>query len=354
MKTKRVTITDLARSLNLSLCTVSKILNRSFDGFTYAPKTIARVEAEAKKLGYRPNPQAQSLRTRQSRLIAFILPTPQVALFGTLTDQLEVELRNRGYHVLIAHTRNDPRAEAELIPEILARGVDGMVWIPATSRVNLSKVGLKPDFPVVILDRSGCTTALPFVATNNREATRELARRVYDLGHRRIGVINAPENDRSMTERLKGIRDVFSDEICVCNTDNHPAASRSATIKLYKGSDKFTMLFALSESLAIGALAGLRDLELRIPEDLSFAGFDDFPLASHWSPSLTVIRQNTAGLARATADLLLKRIQAPHDSFASIRIAASIEWRGSVIANATTVPPEDPLPALLATKSGVL
>lgn len=63
-ETPRCTITNLARPLNLSLCTVARILNRSFNAFTYAPQTIARVEAEAKRLGYRPSPQAQSLRTR--------------------------------------------------------------------------------------------------------------------------------------------------------------------------------------------------------------------------------------------------------------------------------------------------
>lgn len=338
MKNSRVTITDLARSLGLSLCTVSKILNRSFDGFTYAPKTIARVEAEAKRLGYRPNPQARSLRTRQSRLIGLVLPSAQIALFGTLTDRLEVELRNRGYHVLIAHTRNDPRVETEVIPEMLERGVDGLIWIPAASRVNLAKAGLRADFPAVILDRSGCTKALPFVATDNRQATRELARRSYELGHRRIGVINAPANDRSMTERLNGLRDVFGDGICLADTDNHPAAGRSATIDLCQrfGGD-FTLLIALSESLAIGALAGLREANVRITEDMSFAAFDDFPLASHWSPALTVIRQDVMGLARATVDLLFRRIQAPHDSFASIRIGASLEWRGSVAGVTATV-----------------
>ena len=111
------------------------------------------------------------------------------------------------------------------------------------------------------------------------------------------------------------------------------------------------MLFALSESLAIGALLGLRDLELRIPEDLSFAAFDDFPLASHWSPALTVIRQDIAGLARAAADLLFKRIQAPHDSFAPIRIKASIEWRSSVIANGTAASPKGPTPVRIEMES---
>ena len=332
MKKSRVTISDLARSLALSLCTVSKILNRSFDGFSYAPDTIARVDAAAKKLGYRPNSHARSLRTRKSRLVGFILPTAQFALFGALTDRLEMELRRHGYQVLIAHTRNDRAAELELIPELLARGIDGLVWIPTTLRVNPENLGIAPDFPVVILDRPGCCRAIPFVATDNRESARALARRVHDAGHHRADVINARTGDRAMSERLRGIEDVFGGGLRVTDIANEAEAAREVTFKLLRSEPRPGVLLALSEPLAIGALSGLRDLDLQIPDDLSFAAFDDFPLAGQWSPPVTVVRQNIDGLACAAAELVVKRIARPNHAFANVRIGASIEWRGSVVA----------------------
>lgn len=332
MKKSRVRISDLARSLDLSLCTVSKILNRSFDGFSYAPETIARVEAAAKKMDYRPNRHAQSLRTRKSGLIGFVLPTEQVAMFGSLTERLELEMRQHGYQVLIVHTRNDPAAEAELIPQLLDRNVDGLVWIPATARVKLPRVGLRPDFPAVILDRTGCTADMPFVATDNREAARAMAQRIHDMGHRRVGVINAPANDRSMTERLKGLRDVFGDEIGLRDTVNSPDAARMATMDLMSAGLTLTALVTLSESLAIGALSALNALRIRVPDDLSFAAFDDFPLAAEWTPPLTVVRQEIGHLAAATAELLVRRIKAPKEHCASVRISATLMWRESVMA----------------------
>lgn len=330
MKGSKVTITDLAKSLDLSLCTVSKILNRSFDGFSYAPETVTRVEAAAKKMGYRPNPQAQSLRTRKSKLIGFVLPTAEIALFGALTDRLELEFRQRGYHVLIAHTRHDSKEEASLVAELLARGVDGLVWVPAVEKVDADKVGVGRTFPAVIVDRVGCTASIPSVATANREAAEALARRAFEAGHRQVVVLNAPANDRTMVERCEGIKAVFP-KCAVLDTLNEIHSARKATAELLARNVKATLLVTLSEPLSIGALATLRDLEVSLPDSLSFAGFDDFPLAAHWSPRLTVIRQDVAALACAATNLLLARLKNPRKKFGDIRVPASIEWRESIL-----------------------
>lgn len=330
MNSTRVTITDLARSLDLSLCTVSKILNRSFDGFTYSKETIARVNEGAKKMGYRPNRHAQSLRTRKSKLVGLLLPSAQVTFFGAMTDHLELELRNQGYQVLIVHSRNDARIETELIPALLDRGIDGLVWIPSFSHVELGVEVLKSGFPVVILDRPGCTDKMPFVATDNRTAARDLARRIHATGHRTIGILNAPVNDRSMQERFQGICDVFTESVQLIDLPNDATEARLAVGRFAGGGARPTAIVALSETLAIGAIAGLRDLGLRMPTDVSFAAFDDFLLASHWTPRITTVRQDVAGLAQAAVNLLLRRMKSPRNRQEDIRVPAILEWRESI------------------------
>lgn len=330
MRRNRVTLADLAKTLGLSTCTVSKILNRSFDGFSYSKETIRRVEACAEELGYTANAQARSLRTRKSMLIGFLLPSAQISLFGALTDQLELELRAQGYQVLIVHSRNNAAEEPALIASLLARGIDGLVWIPAAAKVDPAAVGLKPGFPAVILDRPGCTDALPFVATENRAATRAIAERLYAMGHRSIGILNAPKDDQSMHERFEGFRDIFQKKIKVQRIANDSAAAKLAVAKLLSGKDTPSVIAALSEPLAIGAIAGLRDLGLSLSEKLSFIAFDDFPLAAYWTPRLTVIRQDVPRLAQETARLLLARIADPRAHHPNIRVEATLEWRDSV------------------------
>lgn len=331
MRNSRVTINDLARTLNLSTCTVSKVLNRAFERSTYSQETIRRVDAKAREMGYVPNPQARSLRTRKTMLAGFLLPSAQPSIFGALTDQIELQLRPHGYQVLIAHSRNDAAVERELLSSLVARGIDGLIWIPGRDNIKLPEAGLRPDFPVVILDRPGCGGGLPFVATDNRAASEDLARRMHDLGHRRVMVLNAPEGDRSMSERFQGLADVFGAGIQAVDLPNDSGRAKDAVVgALRHGACLPDALVALSELLAIGALAGLRDLELKVPEQISFAAFDDFPLAGHWSPRLTLIRQDVAQLATSVVQMLLQRMAEPATRLSDIRVPAALEWRESV------------------------
>lgn len=330
MRPKRVTMDDLARRLGVSKCTVSKILNRAFDGFSYAPATIRRVEKMARRMGYQPNTHARALRTRRSHLVGLALPTGSLPFFGVLTECIEVELRAAGYQVLVAHSRNHPQTEREVIRSLVARGVDGLLWIPVCTRFDARAFGLDPRFPMVLMDRPGLSSRLPLVATDNRAATEELGRRLATLGHSSVAALNAPRSDRSMVEREEGLREVLGRGLFVLNMDNDPAAAREAVGKLVASRHRFTALVALSEPLAIGALAGLRDAGRSIPGQVSFAAFDDFPLASHWNPPITVMRQDLPRIAATATTALLSRLRDPVSLPASARIPAVLEWRESV------------------------
>lgn len=331
MRKKRVTITDIAAKLKLSTCTVSKILNRSFNGFTYAEATIKRVESAANRMGYIPNAQARSLRTRKTLLIGFLLPSAQVSVFGCLTDILEIELRKRGYEVLIAHSQNNPEIEQELLRVFHSRGIDGLIWIPTQMRITACEGGSSLPFPTVVLDRPHCTKSLPFVATANFEACRELAERIRDCGHRYVGVIQASADDRSIIERQKGLEAIPGMRLTVADGANEAATGKAAIIAMMRKKNPPSAVVALSEPLAIGALAGLRELDLQVGKDLSFAAFDDFPLAAHWSPRITLINQDLAGLATASIDVLFELIKNPSSKVRDVRVPATLEWRESVV-----------------------
>lgn len=337
MKSSRVTIRDVAGALGLSTCTVSKVLNKAFERCSYAKKTIERVERKAREMGYTPNPQARSLRTRKTMLVGFLLPSAPAAIFGSLADQIERRLRPHGYQVLIAHSREGIAGERELLASLLARGIDGLVWVPGQDEIGSLVGEFPPGFPVVILDRPGCGGGIPFVATDNRAATAELARRMSGLGHRRIFVLNAPVGDRSMSERFQGLVDVFGERVRAVNIENDSGQAKEAVMGLLREGEEEggvlpDALVALSETLAIGALAGLRDLDVRMPEEISFAAFDDFPLAAHWSPRLTLIRQDVGGLADSAAEILIGRMTGSSAIFGDVRVPAAMEWRESVVA----------------------
>jgi LacI family transcriptional regulator len=323
---------DLARRLRLSKCTVSKILNRAFEGFSYAPATIRRVDKMARRMGYQPNIHARALRTRRSHLVGLALPTGSLPFFGVLTECLEAELRVAGYQVLVAHSRNDPATEREVLRSLVARSVDGLLWMPVRTRFSARSLGLEPGFPLVLLDRPIPGSRLPLVATDNRAATRELAGRLRALGHSSVLAFNAPKSDLSMVEREEGLRDALGRGLVVENMANDPAPARAAVRRLAETKARFTALVALSEPLSLGALAGLRDAGWGIPERISFAGFDDFPLASHWTPPVTVMRQDLPRIATAATAALLSQLRSSPELPAPVRVPAVLEWRSSVAA----------------------
>ena len=198
----------------------------------------------------------------------------------------------------------------------------------------MEQAGLRDDFPAVIIDRPFCTGQIPFVATENTAAARAVAERAYALGHRRVAILNAPEGDRSLRERFEGFREVFGSEIDEIAIPNEVAAAKAAIPRLLgarRRKERASLLVALSEPLAIGAIAGVRDLGLNFSEQLSFIAFDDFPLAGHWTPRITVVRQDVARLVKETVRLLLARIKAPGRPVENVRVAASLEWRESVL-----------------------
>lgn len=330
MRRSRVTLSDLAKSLHLSTCTVSKILNKSFDGFTYSPETIRRVEAAARRLGYRVNVQARALRTSRSSLIGFVLPTARVSMFGDLTDHLELALRPHGFQLLIAHSQNSDKSEKELVAAVLSRGVDGLFWIPSRETIDAARHEIPGRFPLVILDRPGCLRGAVHVLTDNRASARLLAERMKAAGHRRILAANAPAGDRSMRERSQGLRDVFGAGLRLCESENSPAAARIAVRNALKKRHRATALVALSEPLALGSLAALRDVPVEIPGELSFATFDDFALAEHWSPPITRLCQNVEALAGRAVEALLGQVRGHAAKPIEHRIAADLLWRESV------------------------
>lgn len=332
MQRNRVTILELSRILGLSTCTVSRVLNRSFVGFTYAEETIKRVEKCAAKMGYVPNAQAKGLRMNKSMLVGLVLPSAEVGVFGALTHRLEVDLRKQGYQLLITHTRNEASVEKELIRTMLARGIDGLLWIPSRMVVRPAAMGLRLPFPVVIVDRPHCSTKIPFVATDNRAASRLLAERISACGHRQLAAVNAPHGDRSMQERLQGLADVYGGNLHVTDIPNDAAEAKRAVLALLEQPGPPSVIVALSESLAMGALSALREKNLDLPADISFASFDAFPLSDYWHPPITLIRQDLDRVASESVRLLLKYIANPGLPVENLRIPAALEWRESVAA----------------------
>lgn len=328
---KKVTVASLARELSLSTCTVSKILNRSFDGFTYAPETIRKVENAARKRGYVPNAHARSLRTKKSMLIGLIVPSGIPFFSGTLVENIERELRPHGYETIVGHSLGDKAQEVRLMQAMIGKGVDGLLWIPHGKALRPGDLKIDASFPLVLLDRPGCWGSFPTVVTENETASEELARGIREAGHKSLVMVTSHSGDDSILERESGIRRVFGKAITEVISANEIAAAREVVSGLANKLEG-RVLVCLTQNLALGALGALMESNLFVGVDVGFASFDDLPLCEIWQPSLTRIQQNMDLLARESVRLIVEKIQQPATKQPlEVRIPADLIWGHSVM-----------------------
>ena len=333
---EKATVTSLARDLGLSTCTVSKILNRSFDGFTYAAETIRRVDKAAKLKGYVANAQARSLRTKRSMTVGFVVPGGIPYFSGVLAENIEKELRPLGYETIIGHSTPEPSHESKLIKTMVGKGIDGLLWIPYGKTLRPKDLAVADTFPLVLLDRPGCSTSFPTVITDNEAASFDLAKRIREAGHSSVVMLTSQSDDDSLREREAGIRKVFGRKIRLIYSgieiDDASKAIAAVATELRK-----SVLVCLSQNLALGALLALRAKNLVPSEDVGFASFDDLPMCEIWQPSLTRIQQNLCLLAKESVRLLTEKIRNPGcQQPLEVRIPAMLTW-GSSVPSATPV-----------------
>ena len=328
---KTVTVTSLARHLGLSVCTVLKILNRSFKGVSYSPATIRRVDAAARSQGYTPNVHARSLRTRRSMTVGLVLPSGIPHFSGALGESLESHLRSGGYDTIVGHSSDNAEQERRLISAMMARFVDGLLWLPHGSRLRPRDLGFRDNFALVLLDRPGLSDRFPTVLTDNEQASRRLAERVRSVGHRRVVMLSAPSDDGSLLEREAGVRAVFGSAARRVQTLNTVPAASASVEKYLPDLRGGAALLCLTQNLALGAVEALLRHRLRLGTEISFASFDSPPFCEIWHPGMTRIEQDLDLMASQAVRLVLQKIAEPHARQPlSVRIPGRLVWGDTV------------------------
>ena len=278
-------------------------------------ETRERVESAARELGYHPHGPARQLAAGASLTIGLVLrqSAEQVASDAFLAEVLfglATAARAGGYRVLV-----EPLAPGDGTYSQLLRSqhVDGLV-VSGPRADDLDLAALVDDgFPIVIQGSRSDIDA-PSVDVDNRAGARGAVEHLIELGHRDIGCItNAPLAYTAAVERLAGYRDALGeagiavDERLIIEGAFDAASGHAAMAALLKQAS-FSAVFVASDVVAIGAIRGLREAGMRVPEHISIVGFDDIPLAEHIDPPLTTVRLPAHSLGESAGQLLVERI----------------------------------------------
>ena len=330
------TMTDVARVANVSVATVSHVVNGT--RFVSAERAD-RVRAAMEELSYTPDATARSLKVGRTQTIGLIIPDNSNPFFAELARRIEDAGFDAGYTTILANSDERPDRERRYLGTLISKRVDGLILVPSrTDDPTPHRAVRAAGIPVIVVDRELADAEV--VLADNEGGGYDAARHLIDLGHTRIACVTGPPGMAPSVQRLSGFRRALHEaglDVCggaAVQADFHFAGGREGTSRLLARSERFTALFGANDVMAAGAIRELGVHGLSVPHDVSVIGFDDAPLAEMVSPALTTIRQPLQEMAHTAITLLLDSVAGRHCAAAARHILPT-----SLVVRDSTAPP---------------
>ncbi len=303
------TISDIAKHVNVSKATVSRVLNDKPD---VDPETAARIRQAIEELGYVRSSRAMALAKGQAYCIGMLVPT---LIWPMMMDVLRgvtevVETSDYGL-MLYSMTRGEVSIRNFTQQVVRSRQIDGLVVVIPTGMLDYLSQLHAEGFPMILVDDRGLRPNIPSVATNNREGAREATRHLLAEGRRSVALINGQIEFGCNRERQRGYEEALAgaglapDARLMRNSDFTEHGGALHARALLSTGLPFDGLFVANDLMAIGAMRELKAWGRRIPEDVAVVGFDDISAAAQVTPRLTTVRQPFYEMGRLAAGLLL-------------------------------------------------
>jgi LacI family transcriptional regulator len=325
-----VTIRDVALVAKVSPATVSRVLN---DDARVGAELRDRVLDAVGRLGYQPNSQARSLRTRATKVLALIISDIENPFFTSLVRGVEDAANRHGYSVVLANSDEDLAKEQRYLEVAAAEKMAGVILSPASSGRTRIKVLTDRSIPVVTIDRR-IVAEVDSVTVDNRAGAEAAVRHLFAVGARRIGIIAGPDDVSSAADRLAGYQAALRsagltvDPDLVVHGDFRVDGGHRAVRTLLALPERPDGLFVANNLMMVGALKALIDAGLSVPGDMLVAGFDEMSWAG-FAPPLTLVEQPTYEIGRRATEMLLGRISDNDNAPEHVVLDATLRVRSS-------------------------
>ena len=301
---------DVAKLAGVSSATVSKYINRV--GYI-SPDLKARIEKTIEKLDYQPNLVARNLKMKISNTIGMIFPDIENDFFISLITKAEEIAFKQGYSIILCNTQNNPEKEKYYVKILKGRIVDGYIIITSfNDRAYLEKAMKKEK--VVYLDRNIGIKGQILVKLDNVKGAETAIDYLTDLGHKKIGLLNVSTGITPGAERYKGYlkalkkKKIKPDSDLIRISDFTVEDSIKKTQDILELKKRPTAILSISDRVTIGALKAIKNLGMKIPDDISIIGFDDFKTSELLNPPLTAVVQPAYEFGEVGINTLIKII----------------------------------------------
>jgi len=329
-----VRLKDIAERAQVSVMTVSKALRDARD---ISPETKARIQLLSRQMGYVPDAMARSLRSRSTKIFGLVISAMTNPIFARLVMGLEERAHELGYELILAHSLNLPDREEICIRRLLARRVEGLFISPVYRMEPTAPIYVELEarkFPTILLGHAApfCQN-FPAIETDDVSGSKQITQHLLELGHRQIAFFGGPASSPWARERFEGYRLALReaglevDDRLIFNAGATIEDGASAATQFAAEKTTATAIQAVNDLVAIGAANTLLKQGLRIPNDLSVAGFGNILTAEYFRVPLTTVRQPKLRLGTAAIEAMqqLLRGQRP----ATRRLEAEIIPRQS-------------------------
>jgi len=305
------TIKDVARHANVSIATVSRIINNQTG---YSEKTKQKVLNAIKELGYQPNAVARGLINKRTHTIGVLFPKLSSTLVTDLLSGIEKATHEAGSSVIVCHTESNGEKTMKYLQLLNEKRIDGIIFTSAPLLEEYYEYMKKMDVPIVLLSTESYAFPVPYVKVNDRHAAYTATQFLIQKGHKNIGMLCGNIDDAiSGKPRFDGFKSALEDHNLPFDNKNiifnrgftfYDGAESLKT--LVKQAPDLTAVFAASDEMAIGAMSAAYELGIKVPDDLSIIGYDNLSIADMSIPPLTTVAQPLTDMGEMAAKMLFE------------------------------------------------
>lgn len=328
-----VTIYDVAREANVSMATVSRVINGNPN---VKPTTRKKVLAVIEELNYRPNAVARGLASKKTTTVGVIIPDISSVFYSELARGIGDIATMYNYDIILTNSDQNKEKEMHQLNTMLGKQVDGIVFMGGVITDEHISEFKKSPVPIVLASSIDKTNTIASVNIDYEQATYDAVQALTNNGHEKIAIITGPlEDSINNKEKLKGYKRALNDNEITLNEqfitmgDNSYDSGISAINKLLSLSDKPTAIFVSSDEMALGVIHGAQDKGYNIPADFEVISSDNTRLAQMVRPQLTAVVQPLYDIGAVAMRLLTKYMDNEDIEEHNVVLPHRIEFRSS-------------------------
>ena len=315
MKKKRSSIVDIARELNISITTVSFILNGKAREKRISNELVEKVLKFVEEVNYVPNQLAKSLRTGKTNIVGLIVEDISNVFFANVARLIEENASKSGYKIFYCSSENDREKTSQLIKLFRERQIDGYIITPSEGIEKDILSLLEEKCKVVLFDRYLPAIQCNYVVVDNHTGTFQAIEHLIEQGYENIALVTLDSTQTQMQDRLKGYRQALekhNKKPIIKRLPFHENAEKTIEdiTSLLQDDGPIDAIFFATNYLAVSGLEAVKRLKLNIPEDIGIVAFDDHDLFRLYTPSITVVAQPIEEMSEKIMNILLGQIEA--------------------------------------------